>query len=145
MVLQSKRIEAYATNIVLSMTAIVQSKDRKVLLIWEGDLPYHNLWVIPMGYVRQNERVVDAVSREVREETGIAVKVEDLVGVYDDFIEMNGHRLHHVITCYRTKALTDPPKVSREAKEHAWINRKQVTGLTAPDVVKTMLFEHFKL
>jgi 8-oxo-dGTP diphosphatase len=75
-----------------------------VLVTWEGDAPYPDMWVIPAGYVHANESVVHAVSREVREETGIKVDLEGLVGVYDDFINTDHGNLHHVIVCHRTKA-----------------------------------------
>jgi ADP-ribose pyrophosphatase YjhB (NUDIX family) len=144
MALESTRVEAYAKNVVLSVAAIIQSEDRKVLVILEGDTPYHDMWVIPMGYVHANENVADAVSREVREETGIEIEIEGLIGVYDDFIDTDGRDLHHVIVCYRTKALTDPPIVSREAKEYVWTDRRRVGGLRAPTVVKNMLSDYFR-
>jgi ADP-ribose pyrophosphatase YjhB (NUDIX family) len=99
--LESKRVEAYATNVVLSVAAIVQREDRKVLVIWEGDMPYHNMWVIPMDYVHANENVIDAVSRGVREETGLDIEIDGLLGVYDDFTNTDDRRLHHVVVCYR--------------------------------------------
>jgi len=142
--LESERVEAYAANIVLSVAAIVRRKDGKVLVMWEGDMPYHNMWVIPIGYVQQNENVVNAVSREVGEEMGLDIEIGDLVGVYDDFIDMGGKKIHHVIVCYRTRAVTDPPMISREAKEYVWIGRKQVSKLVAPEVVKKMLSDHFR-
>jgi len=55
--------------------------------------------------------------------------------------------IHHVIVCYRTRALTDPPMVSREAKEYVWIGRswrRQVKDLRAPTVVKAMLSDYFR-
>jgi len=146
MALESTSVEAYAKNVVLSAAAIVQSKDRKVLVTLEGDSPYPNMWVIPMGYVHANENVVDAVSREVREEIGIDIGIEGLLGVYDDFIKTDHTDLHHVIVCYRTRALTDPPLVSREAREYVWIGRNwrnQVKELRAPTVVKAMLSDYF--
>ena len=99
--MESKRVEAYATNVVLSVAAIVQREDRKVLVIWEGDMPYHNMWVIPMDYVHANENVIDAVSRGVREETGLDIEIDGLLGVYDDFTNTDDRRLQHVIVCPR--------------------------------------------
>lgn len=39
-------------------------------------------WCMPCGWVEANERPVDAVVREVREETGLNVEVKQLVGVF---------------------------------------------------------------
>ncbi len=39
-------------------------------------------WCLPCGWVEANEKPVDAVVREVREETGLEVRVERLVGVF---------------------------------------------------------------
>ena len=39
-------------------------------------------WCLPCGWVEPNERPIDAVVREVREETGLEVEVTQLVGVF---------------------------------------------------------------
>ena len=39
-------------------------------------------WCLPCGWVDANERPIDAVIREVREETGLEVEVKQLVGVF---------------------------------------------------------------
>jgi ADP-ribose pyrophosphatase YjhB (NUDIX family) len=51
-----------------------------VLVIWEGDMPYPKMWGIPMDYVHANENVIDAVSREVREESGPDIEIDGLLG-----------------------------------------------------------------
>ncbi len=57
---------------------------RKVLLIERKNEPYG--YAIPGGFVDKFERVQDAAVRELREETGIEAKVDDieLLGVYSD-------------------------------------------------------------
>jgi len=96
--------------------------------------------VIPMGHVHANENAVNTVSREVREETGLDIEIDGLLGVYDDF--QDDGNIHHEVVCYRTTALTDPPMVSREAKEYVLIGRRQVKGLKEPRVVRDMLSDY---
>ena len=69
-------------KVLISACAIIESKDREVLLIYEGDLPYHKWCVLPGGYVRPDETIEQTVAREIQEETGLKVASTKLVGIY---------------------------------------------------------------
>jgi 8-oxo-dGTP diphosphatase len=57
---------------VIAMTVV--EGDLKVLLI-ERDLePYRGMWAIPGGFVRIDESLEEAARRELKEETGLAVR-----------------------------------------------------------------------
>jgi ADP-ribose pyrophosphatase YjhB (NUDIX family) len=70
-----------ATELRPSVAAIIANAEGRVLLQRRSD---NGLWGLPGGSVEIGESVTTAIVREVREETGLAVEVERLVGVYSD-------------------------------------------------------------
>jgi bifunctional NMN adenylyltransferase/nudix hydrolase len=61
-----------------------------VLLVKRGAMPGKGLWAMPGGFINHDERINDAVIRELREETGIKIPDKVLKGcivekdVFDD-------------------------------------------------------------
>ena len=52
------------------------------MLVRRAIEPGYGLWVFPGGYVDRGEQVLAAAQREAREESGLAVRVEELVDIY---------------------------------------------------------------
>jgi 8-oxo-dGTP diphosphatase len=59
-------------------------KNEAVLLIKRSIPPFKNHWTLPGGHVMYGETVEQAVLREIKEETGLSIKIEKLVGIYSD-------------------------------------------------------------
>ena len=57
---------------------------RKLLLIKRKHEPFKDIWALPGGFVDYGETTEHAVIREMKEETGLDVKIIDLIGVYSD-------------------------------------------------------------
>jgi ADP-ribose pyrophosphatase YjhB (NUDIX family) len=59
----------------VGVTGIVRSADGQVLLLRHRLWPDDTQWGFPSGFAERGERLQDTVVREVREETGLTVRV----------------------------------------------------------------------
>lgn len=58
-------------------------RGESVLVIKRGKEPFAGRWSIPGGGLHRGERLEDAARREVREETGIAIRIGGLINVFE--------------------------------------------------------------
>ena len=70
-----------ANRLVPGASAVVVDQAGRILLHRRDD---NELWSIPGGGMEVGERIADTVVREVREETGLEVEPEAIVGIYSD-------------------------------------------------------------
>ena len=84
--------------------------DGRALLIRRGSEPLRGEWSIPGGMLELGESLEEGVARELLEETGLEVRVVELIEVFDRIVYANdeprGHdepaspRFHYVIADY---------------------------------------------
>lgn len=63
-------------------TSIILDKDDKVLMLQRLQDPFKGHWVLPGGYIEYGEDPELAITREVKEETGLDVLVDGVVYTY---------------------------------------------------------------
>lgn len=89
-----------------SVTAIIFDDDNRVLLARHADT---KRWVAPGGSIEPNEKPLDAVTREVLEETGLVVEPTRILGVFGgpefEVVYSNGDRVTYVMTVYECKII----------------------------------------
>jgi len=67
----------------LTVDGVLFEKNQ-IVLVKRKHEPFQGKWALPGGFVEYGETTVDAVVREVFEETGLNSTVKDLLGVYSD-------------------------------------------------------------
>jgi 8-oxo-dGTP diphosphatase len=129
-----------ADRLIVIALVLIERDDGKTLVIWEGDTPYHRCWVIPGGYVKAYETVEQAAIREIKEELSVEIALQGLFGVYDDFTKDEyGEPVHYVLIVFKAQIISGELKVTREAMEYAWIDRRGFSKQTIPQVMKQIL------
>lgn len=96
--------------------AVVFNADRtKVLLTQRSD---NGRWALPAGMMEAGENAADCCVREVREETGLDVRITKLVGVYTSgdrvFEYADGNRYHYVFFLFEAEVISGELSLSDE-------------------------------
>ncbi|HEX2195331.1 MAG TPA: NUDIX hydrolase [Actinomycetota bacterium] len=100
-------------------------KDDRLLMIRRAKEPGEGLWSLPGGRVEHGEYLADALRREVAEETGLAVEVQDLVGI----LEVVGDP-HYVILDYFAEVVgDDAPVAAGDVSDARWVSLGEVASL----------------
>ena len=82
--------------------------DGRALLIRRGSEPLRGEWSIPGGTLELGETLVEGCARELREETGLAVRVLEMIEIFErifpsdarDGSERKRPKYHYVIVDY---------------------------------------------
>lgn len=107
----------------VSVAGIVVNDEGKVLVIRRRD---NGHWEPPGGVLEMLETVDDGIRREVLEETGIAVRVDHLTGVYKNM------KRGIVALVFRCTPLGQPSRTTDEATDVRWMTLDEVRETMAP-------------
>jgi 8-oxo-dGTP diphosphatase len=108
-------------------------RDGRVLLIRRGKPPLLDRWVIPGGTVELGETLLEALVREMREETALLVEPLELLTVFDR-IERDGEgvRYHFVILDYLCRSTSGEARAGSDAREVAWASQEEFDAFDLP-------------
>jgi ADP-ribose pyrophosphatase YjhB (NUDIX family) len=120
-------------------------KDGKVLLVRRGNEPGKGKWSLPGGRIRFGERSEEAALREMREETGLEVRLKRVVDVVDVFWRSERGELleHFVIVDFEAEVIGGELRPADDALDARWFSPEELKGLEMTESTRRFLEEHF--
>lgn len=118
--------------------------DGKVVLIRRGKPPLEGRWTIPGGTVELGETLVEALVREMQEETGLQVEPDGLLTVFDRVAREGGRvQYHYVILDYLCRVRGGEPRAGSDARELALAGEDELEGFELPEKALEVVREGF--
>ena len=120
----------YPTRPYLAVSAAI-FRDGRVLIVRRGRPPAHGLYTLPGGGVELGETLEEAIIREVREETGLAITPLALVGFREAIARDAAGRVerHFVILPFAARWIGGEIALSEELAEAHWRKPDELAGL----------------
>jgi len=106
--------------------------DGKVLLVRKpkGIGPYPDTWHIPGGKLEQDEGIIEALEREVKEETGLKLEGIEHLSFDEDFEpDKHGKLTHFIFLQFKATAMPGEARAMDDVIESMWASKKDLSGL----------------
>ena len=116
--------------------ALVYDEQHRLLVVQRANEPGRGLWSLPGGRVEPGEDDPTALTREVAEETGLAVEVGPLVGEVER--DAPGCRIY-VIRDYQASAVGGVLAAGDDATAAKFVNREEFENLPTATLLASTL------
>jgi colanic acid biosynthesis protein WcaH len=116
-------------SIIVDVDAVIHNEN-KALLVYRIQEPAKNQWWIPGGRQKKLEFGEESVISKVKEETGLDVEVEKLIGVYEERFDTTPFPNvktggHHLIRAYLVNPINKNQKIKLDetSEDYKWIDK----------------------
>ena len=125
----------YPERPVIGVGGVIVDRGSTVL-IRRGTEPLVGQWSIPGGTIEVGETIEEAVRRELREETGLEVRVLELIELFDRIYLQNGAssaqekkkpRYHYVIADYLCELVGGEPRAGSDVTDLAFAREEELS------------------
>jgi 8-oxo-dGTP diphosphatase len=113
---------AYPDRPIVGVAAVVLREKKEVLLVRRASDPLRGQWSLPGGMLELGETLRQAVTREVLEETGLRVRVNEVLEVFDSIIpDAEGRtQFHYVLIDFLCLPAGGEPRAGSDVSEVSW-------------------------
>lgn len=128
----------YPTRPFLAVSAAIL-RDGKVLVVRRARAPASGVFSLPGGVVEAGETLMEAVRREIDEETSLQIEPVALAG-YREVVARDGDdkiERHFVILPFAARWVSGEPQLNEELSEWRWVDPAEVATLpTTPGLAE---------
>lgn len=97
-------------------------------------------WCLPGGHIDIGETAIEAIKREVKEETNLEVIKVSFFNYYDEFLPQL--KAHSVTLLFECQTIGEP-KISNEVSEIKWLGKEEALKLDLAFKHKEILEDYF--
>ena len=125
---------AYPDRPFLAVSAAIV-RDGRVLVARRARGPALGAWTMPGGVVEAGETLIEALKREIAEETSLIVEPVALAGHREAVVRDDDGRVsrHFVILCFATRWISGEPKLNEELAEARWLKPDELAQLNTTE------------
>ncbi len=120
-------------------------KDNRVLLVKRKNPPSKGMWAIPGGRVELGESLKQAAQREIMEETGIHIQVDEPIYIFESIQKDEKGRIafHYIIIDMVARYKKGNISPGDDALDARWISEDELKTLKVNQSTKDFLKEYF--
>jgi len=136
----------YPERPLVGVGGVVISNGR-ALLVKRGGPPLEGQWSIPGGMLEVGETLLEGVRRELLEETGIDVRVGELIEVFER-INRDGDgkaRYHFVVLDYLCKAANGEARAGSDVTAVAWAKPEELASYALTETATRVILKAFEM
>jgi len=113
----------------------------KILLVKRKNPPGKNFWALPGGSVRWGETLQEATIREIKEETGLLIKPQEIVETLEVIEKDKAGQVifHYLIVDFRAKFLGGSLEAGDDALAAGWFSPEDTRGLKLTSSTRRLL------
>jgi 8-oxo-dGTP diphosphatase len=135
----------YPTRPIASVAACV-FKDDRILLVQRGTPPSKGQWSVPGGAIELGESFEDTAKRELDEECGVEMEVDDIFDVEDFIIrdEDDNIQYHYVVTYVTANYISGNIRPGPEEMDVCWATKEELMSLDMNSITRGYMLKAFE-
>ena len=135
----------YPKRPLVGVGAILLRRDR-ILLAQRGKEPLKGWWSLPGGALEIGESLMDAVCREVREETGLEIRPLGVFEIFERIIRdaAGTPEYHYVLIDYLCRITGGTLRAGDDVARVEWVRRKDLPALQITEGTLTVIERAFE-